>query len=83
MKKVLVYWGVGKICEACLEQYADVIPEFFIDIYSQKKYFHKKAVKRPDEIDNWDDYYIVIVIKKSKDAEKILENKGLHKGKTN
>lgn len=81
MKKVLVYWGVGKICEACLEQYADVIPEFFIDIYSQKKYFHKKAVKRPDEIDNWDDYYIVIVIKKSKDAEKILENKGLHKGK--
>lgn len=81
--KKIVYWGIGNICQYCLEEYSDITPSFFIDSNSEKKSFFGKAVKYPDEICNWLDYFIIIVIKSNKakmEIQKYLENKGLHKG---
>lgn len=50
MEKGIVYWGIGRICKACLEQHVDIIPEFFIDSYSDRKLFCEKQVRHPDEV---------------------------------
>lgn len=81
MEKGIVYWGIGRICKACLEQHVDIIPEFFIDSYSDRKLFCEKQVRHPDEVADWSAYYIVITVRDSKGIETELESRGLHKGK--
>lgn len=80
--KEIVYWGTGNICEYCLEEYPDIIPSFFIASSPEKNIFKGKAVKGPDEVSDWRQYYIVIAIKSDKvktEIQKYLEEKGLRK----
>ena len=81
MEKGIVYWGIGRICKACLEQHVDIIPEFFIDSYSDRKLFCEKQVRHPDEVEDWSAYYIIITVRDSKGIETELEAGGFIKGR--
>lgn len=83
-QKKLVYWGTGRICQYCLEQHQDYSPLFFIDSRPRGGMFWGKPVKSVDEIIDWSEYYIVIVISSAVETFKIqkyLERKGMHNGK--
>ncbi len=82
--KKIVYWGIGFICKLCLEQYYNIQPVLFIDSRSERDFFHGKPVKRPDEIEDWSSYYIIITIKSDDALEHIrgiLKAKGLKEGR--
>ena len=82
-RKKIIYWGIGKICQYCLECHPEVTPVFFVDSYLNCKVFKGKIVRHPEEIDCWTEYYVIVTIK-ANDAkvkiQKFLEEKGLHKG---
>lgn len=79
----IVYWGMGYICQCCLRCYPDINPLFFVDSYSTYSSYENRAVKRPEEISNWIDYYVIVTVKAEEAKIKIqryLEKKGLIKG---
>lgn len=79
MKKI-VYWGAGSIGKMCLELYPDIRPEFFIDSNWENGTFNGISVKKPDEITQWEELFIVITLTTAADdIEKILNSKKLIK----
>lgn len=79
--KSVVYWGTGKLCDDLLKNKRIAMPDFFIDSSGRKKEFYGKKVYLPNEIDNWQDLFVVITIMSSKEVEVILQEHDLHKGK--
>ncbi len=77
----LVYWGAGKIGKLCLKQFTNTCPEFFIDSYWENGTFYDISVKRPDEIEKWDELFIVITTTAFEEIEAILINKKLVRNK--
>lgn len=83
MHKEIIYWGIGFVCNCCLESYPEIEPSFFVDTYAACKSHKQKAVKCPEEIRNWSAYYVVIAVKANEakiKIQKFLEEKGLTKG---
>lgn len=83
-KQKIVYWGTGRICKYCLEQHSEYSPIFFIDSRPKGETFWGKPVKTMNEITDWSEYYIVIVISsviETTNIQKYLRSKGLHNGK--
>lgn len=83
IKKKIVYWGVGTICNYCLEQYPEIHPHFLIDTYVKKTNFGDKLIKRPEDIKDWAQYYIIITIKSDQikmGIQNYLGEKGLRYG---
>jgi sarcosine oxidase delta subunit len=77
MKKKLIYWGTGNIGSICLKLYPDIIPQFFIDSHRESDMFYNIPVKKPENISNWDNLYIVVTTTAFQEIEKILNNKNL------
>lgn len=84
-EKKLVFWGTGNITNTYLKRFPDIKPQFFIDSnwYTDKK-FYNITVNRPDEIDRWDELFVVIMVSSAaalEEIEDILKKKGLKKEK--
>lgn len=81
-EKKLVFWGTGVISNKCLKQFPDVRPQFFIDSnWNSTEKFYDIPVRRPDEIGQWCNLFIVVVASEVV-FEKIgifLKAKGLEK----
>lgn len=77
MEHRLVYWGTGNISKLCLKQYPNIRPEFFIDSNWERGTFYNIPVKRPNEIRNWNELFVVIVTMAFRDIEIVLNSKGL------
>lgn len=60
-RKNLVFWGTGIIADACINQCPDIKPLFFIDSnWNTTEKFHGVSVYRPDQIEKWNELFIVI-----------------------
>lgn len=79
MKKKLVYWGAGKIGRRCL-RIGDEKPSYFIDC-TPKESIDGIPVKTPEEIEDWQEVFIVITTKYYSDIKEKLLAKNLFEGK--
>lgn len=83
--KSIVYWGAGEICKLCLVQHPEVNPVFFIDSDAKGNMLFGRSVKKPAEVEDWSELYIIITVKSDKISEeikKILEIQGLKHGES-
>lgn len=73
-----VFWGIGNICRAYLDNDNNIIPEFFIDSNYYGERFYGKPVFSPDVIDDWSQLFIIIMCKMNGDIVDFLKEKGLN-----
>lgn len=78
--KKIVMWGIGKKGEKTYESYLKGKIEFCIDVYSSKTEFKNVPVKRPEEICNWNDLFIIVTPQDNHMIIKILQSNGLYEG---
>lgn len=76
-KARLVYWGAGKIGDLSLKQYPDIKPDFMIDSHKKTDILDNVIIKNPDEVENWDELFIVITTAAINEVEEVLNSKGL------
>ena len=79
-EKEVVFWGAGDTCRQFLNIYPDDKPKFIIDSFIKEKNINGIDIIRPDEISNYNDYYIVIMMINIAVVDNILKNKGLRIG---
>jgi predicted HAD superfamily hydrolase len=79
----LVYFGTGRVCRDILAEYPDLPVSFFLDNNKKNNdtYLEGKEIKHPEEIENWNEVYIIITTYYSSEIEKQLTNLGLLKYK--
>lgn len=78
MKKEIVFWGTGNICRTCLEWNKNIQPIFFIDSYNVNNQFYGKPIYRPEDINNWAKYTIIIMVMHDYDIKQYLTRRGLN-----
>lgn len=59
-KNKLVYWGAGNIGKLCLKLHPEIRPEFFIDSNWEMGDCEGIPVKKPNEVQYWDEIFVVI-----------------------
>ena len=61
--KKIVFWGAGVLCEQWLESGFDEYVDFIIDNDRNKvgTMVRGKKIISPEQIDDWEKYYIIIV----------------------
>lgn len=73
----LVMWGTGAIAKWFHEQYENYCFEFYIDSYNRAENFYGKDIKRPREIRNWAEYFVIIGVEKDREIKENLRDLGL------
>lgn len=79
-RKVAI-WGTGQIADAFLEWNLNYEIQVCFDNYRSKEEFHGIAVKHPDQISDWNSYFIIIAVTKDVKIREQLESYGLVQGK--
>lgn len=77
----IVFYGAGRIAEQLCSYYENDLPTFFIDSYSDKKNLAGRPVRKLQDVDNLQDYYIVVTTFAYDDIRSLLESKGLKQEK--
>lgn len=77
----LVYWGAGNIGRNCLNLYPHIRPQFFIDSNWGGDTVEGIPVRNPNDIEVWDELFIVITTIALDDIAAILKCKGLDKNR--
>ena len=80
-KTTIVYWGAGEIGKTCIRCHPEVKPEFIIDSYSEDNQYQGISIKRPFEVEEWSEIFVVITVEKRDEIEKYLAKRGLTFGK--
>lgn len=75
-RKIAV-WGTGNRCKFLLKYNLPWNIDIFIDSYKKQENIYNIPIYTPDEITNWEDYYIIIAVEKDKDIQNYLLNHGL------
>lgn len=80
MKKKILLFGAGERCNYLLDN-MDMRIDAIIDndIRKSGTYIQEKLVKNPRDIDDWQEYFVVITCKESKDIELQLQRYGMVK----
>lgn len=73
----LVMWGTGKMAGWFHENYAHYEPDFYLDSYNEADTFCGKEIRRPEEISNWQELFVIIGVDKDKGIRAWLEQAGL------
>lgn len=79
-KKLLV-WGTGQVAKRFIAYQRRYEPDFYIDSYRKEKDFDGKQIKKPEEIDDWEKYYIIIAVANDNEIRKYLSEKNLEEEK--
>lgn len=77
----LAYWGAGDYGKLCIESYPDIRPDFFIDSNRGGENWCGIPVKRPDEIEDWKEVFVVITAAAIPQIEAVLNGKNLERNK--
>ncbi|MCM1106135.1 MAG: hypothetical protein NC355_04240 [Blautia sp.] len=79
-EKTTVFWGVGTLCRAYLENNAKIEPSFFIDSNYYGEEFYGKKVLSPEAIEDWQGLFVIIMCKFHAEIVNDLKAKGLRQG---
>lgn len=77
----IVYWGVGRVCKKILQRYKELEPEFFIDKYCQENVMAGRSIKRPSEVTDWNNLYVIITCLQYEEIGQELKSYGLDEKK--
>lgn len=78
--KRVVLWGIGQNGKKYYEKYLIGKVEFCVDTYSTQLKFENIPVKKPDEIYDWSNLFIVVTPRDNSLIIKALQNRGLKEG---
>ncbi len=76
-ERKLVMWGTGTVAKWFHDQYENYSFEFYIDSYRDEGEFCGKKIKRPSEIQNWKELFVVIGVDKDDEIKEKLRGLGL------
>lgn len=69
--KEIIIWGTGRVAEKYFSNFGVDIA-FYVDSDERKDIFNKKAVKRPEEIEDWTQYFVIIAVRECAEIEEYL-----------
>lgn len=72
-ERKLVMWGTGTIAKWFHEQYGNYDFDFYIDSFNHAESFLGKEIKRPQEIQNWNELFVVIGVEKDGEIREKLQ----------
>lgn len=72
-----VMWGTGAVAKWFHEQYENDCFEFYIDSYTCEESFCGREIKRPEDIQNWKELFVVIGVEKDREIKEKLRELGL------
>ena len=79
-KKHVVFWGAGEMCRKFIElNDSNIKPYCIIDSNKGKKGEKIKGIKiiAPEEIENWNNFFVIVTTQFEKEIYTELEKKGL------
>lgn len=78
--KDVVMWGIGREGERIYEKCLKGKIKYCIDSYSDKKSFMGVSIKRPDDVRDWENVFVIITPRQNIAIITFLKEKGLHEG---
>lgn len=73
----LVMWGTGKVASEFCSKYTNYEFTYFIDSFSENMTFQHKAVRKPAEVNNWKEIFIIIGVTNDHEIKEMLDSFGL------
>lgn len=80
LTRKICFWGTGTICQEILKAHPEVQPSLFIDSNPSVDSIKSIPVIRPQEVQSWADYYIVVTTKAYSEISCFLTEAGLNEG---
>ena len=75
--KKVVIWGTGDNAKKFSVYFPHFNPIFYIDSYKNTDVFFEKPVKKPDNISNWNEYFVIIAVQKDQEIVDRLKKIGM------
>ena len=79
-EKRTVVWGTGLLAKLYMDDHPELDVYFFIDSYANRSVFKGRRVLRPELVNEWERYKILILVEKNSTICSYLDNKGLKEG---
>ncbi len=73
----IVIWGTGKMAHLLHDECGEVVPKFYIDNNKNIDAFCGIEVVHPEQINNWNNMYIIIAVDRKDSICQQIESKGL------
>lgn len=70
-------WGTGTIAGMLMGQRLSFLPDLFIDTYKSQDTFWGHPVTKPEQITDWEEYFVIIAVEKDGEIREALSGKGL------
>ena len=80
LEKKIAIWGIGNKGKNVLDSYAFFVPSIIIDNGYDELFYNNIPIYKETDINNWEQYYIVICILNNEAIVSSLKQKGLKKG---
>ncbi len=82
-RRKLVYFGAGMVCREMLKHYPDIPVSFILDNNEERagEQLAGLVIRHPDQIEHWQELFIIITTYRSGEIEKQLKELGLQKHK--
>lgn len=75
-----VVWGTGIRARQFIQEHLECEISFFIDTYKKEDTFYNRHVLTPEEVEDWNDIFVIVAIAKADDVIDILRQKGMGEG---
>lgn len=79
--KEIIIWGAGSDSAFFSDRFTRFRPEFYIDTYKGGTEFRNLEVKFPEEVRDWNAYFVVVAVCRDRDIRDYLEKQGMTEGK--
>lgn len=73
----VIIWGTGYNSYYFSDHFKYFNPHFYVDTYKAGGTFFDKKIVSPEEIDNWNDYYVIVAVQRDEEIVEYLNNHGL------
>jgi len=82
VQKKIYVWGTGSIASLFLSKLTTDLGDYsFIDSFKKGDTFYGHSVKKPEEINDWMNVFVIIAVSDDRDIEGVLKAHGLKEGK--
>lgn len=76
-ERKIAIWGTGRIAGQFCDEHSEYDPEIFIDSCPKEDTYRDKKVVLPKDIDDWNDWFVIICVAKDGEIREWLAQSGL------
>lgn len=76
-ERKIAIWGTGRIARQFCNGYPEYKPEIFIDSFPKEGTYRDKKVVLPNDIDDWNEWFVIICVAKDGEIRERLIKSGL------